>query len=510
MASISIFLLVSLFSLSLSQGIPFTEVTSSVGIEQPPTPFQFGGPTIADLDGDGHYDLILTYHNKHHLRIFYGSSAGSFTRKDFRVRTDLHGVSVGPRTALSKERLMTLSAGGGRGTNPRMPFVFLFQPNRSFRDITTKFGLGQGQGRGRVAVFMDMALKSLTEKRANGGGPDVLFINLPGRGSSPHFAYENIGGNYELREPKNFAQVQEERAIVTDIDNDGVMELVHFSWFRIFKLTAPFTFQDITRRVAPTTRRLSRTISAIVELDFNNDGRMDLYLARANSNLVTPRGPSEFPQTTDVLLMNRNGKYVDVTNSYNIPKLTNSMGVSAEDFNNDGWVDLIVTTFEGNDFMLLNNGGRSFQKVDLPEITKPADTNGHNVMALDFNNDGRMDFIVNQGFRKSSTGFYRLMKSGLTLDANSHYLLVRVGSEPTGACSSLNAIVTVHIGGQKLTRRVGGRGAQMGGQSYMDTVHFGLGGVGRVSKVTVKWTTGATVSQRNVRADGKISFGMGL
>lgn len=291
---------------------------------------------------------------------------------------------------------MTLSAGGRKGTNLRTPFVFLFQPNRSFSDITNKFGLGKAMGRGRVAVFIDMGLKSPAQIKANGGGPDVLFINLPGNGSSGlHFSYENIEGNCELRKPMNFERVNEERAIVTDIDNDGVMELVHFSLFRIFKLTAPFTFKHITGSVASSTRRHKRTISTVVELDFNNDGRMDLYLARAESNLITPRGPKDSGEQTDVLLMNKNGKYVDVTSSYNIPKLTNSMGVSAEDFNNDGWIDLIVMTFEGNDFMLLNNGGRKFEKVDLPKIIKPTETNGHNVMALDYNGDGHMDFIVN-------------------------------------------------------------------------------------------------------------------
>ncbi|CDF34358.1 unnamed protein product [Chondrus crispus] len=186
------------------------------------------------------------------------------------------------------------------------------------------------------------------------------------------------------------------------------------------------------------------------------------------------------------------------------------MGVSAEDFNNDGYVDIVVTTFSGNDFVLLNEGGTGFRRFNLPEVRKPSSTRGHNVMALDYNRNGKVDLIFSQGFRKAFTGGYRLMRNNLAIGPNSHYLLVRVGNEPSRAITSINAIVTVHIGTQRLTRRVGGRGAQSGSQSYIDTVHFGLGSTAVVTKVTVKWTTGFMVARTNVRADRVIRFGVGL
>lgn len=492
----------------------FTEVTSAVGITQPRDSEQFGGPTVADLDGDGHLDLILTYHNLHPLRIYYGSASGRFTRRDFALKTDVHGVSVAQRTARSKDRLLVICAGGGRGTNLRPPFIYLAKPNRQLVDITRRFGFGEAAGRGRIAVFMDLLRRGRRESRRNRGGPDMLLINLLDNGRPPvmsHFAYQNRAGNYSLRNPTNLAKVNEERAIVTDIDNDGIMEVVHFSVFRVFKLTRPFTFTDITRTVVPlSARNLFRTISAVVELDFNNDGKMDLYLARANSNVVTPRGPPDVPRTDDILLMNVGGRYVDVSRDYGLPRDTDSMGVSAEDFNNDGYVDIVVTTFSGNDFLLLNQGGNRFRRFNLPEVPKPSSTRGHNVMALDYDHNGKVDLIFSQGFRQAFKGGYRLMRNELNIGRNTHFLLVRVGNEPTLACTSLNAIVTVHIGTQRLTRRVGGRGAMAGAQSNIDTVHFGLGATATVSRVTVRWTTGATAVRTNVRADRTITFGVGL
>lgn len=336
----------------------------------------------------------------------------------------------------------------------------------------------------------------------------MLFVNLLGSNVAlKHFAYQNVQGNYSLRDVPGLARVNEERAIVTDVDGDGVMELVHFSVFKVFKLIAPFSFRDVTRAVWPGMRDFRRSVSAVVELDFNNDGRMDLYIARARSALVTPRGPPSVPEHADVLLMNVGGSYVDVSRRAGIPTETDSMGVTAEDFDNDGYVDVLVTTFEGPDVLLMNNGDRTFRSVD-PGTNKPNSTRGANVMAMDYDLDGRMDYIVGHGLRKQFFGIYHLMKNTMPLTGASNYLLVRVGNEMTLASTSLNAVVTAFLpGGQRLVRRVGGRGAQSGGLSYIDTVHFGLGRVTRVRRVIVRWTTGALQGKRGVSANQKITFG---
>lgn len=494
--------LTSRASVSISS-IPFADVSAKVGFVQPSNSDQFGGAAIADLDGDGHYDFFLTYHNTFPMRLFYGTARGTFTRSLFSVKSDIHGVSVAFRTARSSERIIAVSVGGGRGVNLRAPLMFLAKKDRSITTITDRLGFGKRKGRGRVGVFMDMSLQSSSQSKANLGGPDVLFVNLLGvAGNLKHFAYQNVKGNYRVRDVPGFATVNEERAIVTDVDNDGVMELVHFSDLRIFKLVRPFTFRDVTSNVWPGRRSLSRSISAVVELDINNDGRMDLYLARAQSSLVTRRGPPSVPERADVLLLNTGGKYTDISRMAGVPTNTDSMGVTAEDFNNDGFVDLLITTYTGPDIILLNRGNNSFKKINAG-TSKSSSRRGANVMAVDYDLDGRVDYIAGQ-----LRGNYRLMKNQMKLTSSTNYLLVRVGSEPTFASTSLNAIVKVSLsGGQTLVRRVGGRGAQKGGVSYIDTVHFGLGRVSTVRAVTVSWTKGGSQVKRGVKANQKISFG---
>lgn len=476
---------------------------------------QFGGATIADLDNDGNYDFILTYHNLHPMRIYFGdnSTPGDYKliRSPFALRNDIHGVSVAPRTATSMDKLMCVAVGGGRGTNLRPPFMYLIQKNRTIETVTDRFGFGQERTRGRVPVWMDMGMRTRMQKRRNGGGDDLLVVNFLGNvGEIRHFAYENVRGSFELREVPGFTNIDEERAIVTDVDGDGIMEVVHFSVLRIFKLTAPFTFQDVTSTVWPGVRNLQRSIAAITELDYNNDGRMDLYIARAQSALVTPRGPRSVPERGDVLLENRGGFYVEVdAAAAGIPQDTDSMGVTTGDFDNNGYTDVLITTFEGPDVLLMNTGQGRFERTD-PGSTKNEGARGANIMAVDYDGNGAVDYVVGQGLRREFFGNFRLMRSLMQPGtAGRNYLLVRVGFERTNAGTALNAMVTVFLrGGKRMVRRVGGRGAALGGQSFLDTVHFGLGNVDMVRRVTARWTTGAVHTVRNVAANQKIQLGL--
>eukprot|EP00177_Eucheuma_denticulatum_P002730 GFKZ01004908.1.p1 GENE.GFKZ01004908.1~~GFKZ01004908.1.p1 ORF type:complete len:591 (+),score=83.83 GFKZ01004908.1:73-1773(+) len=496
---------------------PFIDVTDVVGLhDQKDDAEQFGGATIVDLDSDGHYDLILTYHTRYPLRIYYGNSLGTFDReRSFVFKQDVHGVAVAQRTAHSNDKILAVPIGGGGGTNLKEPYIFLFNSTRHFVNISNDFGFGQAAARGRVPVWMDLSMRTENDSQANLGGPDLLLVNLLGVNTPlTHHAYENVLGNYTLQGLPNFGRINEERAIVTDVDNDGVMELVHFSVLTMWKLIGPFEFEDVTRQLWPeiTRRFLRRTVSGVVELDFDNDGWMDLYVARANSSLVTPRGPPSVDEFADILLKNIGGeRYLDVTGEYGIGvQGVNSIGVSAEDFDNDGWVDVIVSTFEGPDILWRNLGGKGFERMD-PGTNKEGTRRGASVMAFDYDADGRMDYIVGQGWRKEFFGNFRLMQSGLELDSAKGFIFVKVGNDNNLATTSLNALVTVVLPDrpeEKLIRRVGGRGAALGGSSYIDTVHFGIGSATTGLNVTVRWTSGAVQEMFNVTSGETVSFGV--
>ena len=465
---------------------------------------------MADLDGDGIYDLILSYHAEEPLEIYWGQPNGTFSRDPFFEDGDIHGVTVALRTTNSQTRVLSINKGGGRGARPVPPTVYLVDTARNFLNISDSFGLGVVGSRGRITQFMDLSLQNGRTKRRTRSGPDMLVVGFVGIGDPfPQHAYQNIGGNYSLRDIEEFALTREGRVTVADIDGDGELEVISYPRFLAFKLIAPFRLVESTDAIfGPNSETVkARTASAIVEFDFMNRGRFDLFLTRTSLNDLFPKLSNRgFPLSDQLFKGTRNG-LVDISDRAGVPRDTRSMGVAAGDFDNDGYVDLFVTVVEGSDFFLMNNGNETFARVDST-IPKEQGVLGGHAVAADYDMDGRLDLIVGQGGQSEGGGPYRIMRNVLKGSTLGNYLLVRVGIHPGRAATPLHAVVTVSVGGMRMQRRVGGSGSQVGGPSYLDTVHFGLGSFDTVASVTVRWVAGNRMVVRNVEANQKITIGI--
>lgn len=332
------------------------------------------------------------------------------------------------------------------------------------------------------------------------------FLGNPKDGLRQH-AFENRRGFYEFRRVPFLETVQRARTEVTDVDGDGVMEVINVLWLEIYKLVAPFTFRDATKQVLPkTSSRFRDTVAAVAEIDFDNDGDFDLYVARTSRSLVTKKVPMPRDNLRDVLLENRGGQFVDVTDKAGLVAGSKSMGATVGDFDNDGWADVFVSMWKGQqDVVLLNNGDGSFRSVK-GLIPRGRDVPGNHATAVDYDLDGRVDLIVGQGGFDRDPGTYRVMRNVMGRGQN-HYLLVRVGSSPQWGASSLHAVVRVEIGKRRIYRRVGSAGAQYAGGSWLNILHFGVGKAKRVDKVALRWTDGTRKKIVNVGVDKMVTFG---
>jgi hypothetical protein len=94
-------------------------------------------------------------------------------------------------------------------------------------------------------------------------------------------------------------------------------------------------------------------------LDFDNDGWVDLVFSRGSSLERWKRGDSPPP----VLYRNRgDGTFEDVTRRAGLTRGGWGVGVSAADYDNDGFVDLYLTNL-GDDVLYRNNGNGTFTDV---------------------------------------------------------------------------------------------------------------------------------------------------
>lgn len=169
----------------------------------------------------------------------------------------------------------------------------------------------------------------------------------------------------------------------------------------------PADFEDVTvqdgvhflhQAVHSSRKYLLETMGSGVALfDYDNDGRLDLYLVNgAPFGDFVPKG--SIPQKTSPEYWNRlyhqnpDGTFDDVTEKAGLAGVGYGMGVAVADYDNDGYEDLYVTSFGGN-HLYHNNGNGTFT-----DVTKQAGVGGSgwstSAAWADLDGDGYLDLVV--------------------------------------------------------------------------------------------------------------------
>jgi hypothetical protein len=135
--------------------------------------------------------------------------------------------------------------------------------------------------------------------------------------------------------------------------------------------------------------------------DYDNDQDLDMFLVNqgpekfATEDLDKLRIESH-PYCGDKLFENIGEEFIDVTEKAGIISsiIGFGHGVSAGDINKDGFEDIFVSNdFFEHDYMYLNNGDKTFREV-IKSSTKHISYYSMGNDLADFNNDGWLDIIV--------------------------------------------------------------------------------------------------------------------
>ena len=273
-----------IFFVALSATIPsaanaqvqFIDVTEAAGIETPDT-WKYGGPTLADLNGDGRYDLVLNNHHEVPALLFLSEGEDRFVEAEPVMGGDVHGIAAGDYDRDGRIDLV-VSMGGGNGTNPQPPRL-LRNTGDGFEDRTEAAGIANMGARGRSVRWLDIDLD---------GDLDLLQINarqLPGETGPRNILFENEGdGTFLYRSSPDFEQFEAERVLVTELNRDGTPDLVTFTPLMVWLGNRDFTFTDATPQWLGALSDAQREFAmAVAEADIDNDGDMDLYVARGKT-----------------------------------------------------------------------------------------------------------------------------------------------------------------------------------------------------------------------------------
>jgi hypothetical protein len=135
----------------------------------------------------------------------------------------------------------------------------------------------------------------------------------------------------------------------------------------------------------------SRSARSIGVLDYDRDGRLDLFLAA-----------DRLGGGSSALLRNEGGlRFSDVTADAGLPAGITALGVAAADLSDDGWPDLFVG---GSNRLFVNGGRGSFREADssvfqwerFGDEDDPA-----GVATGDVDRDGRPDLVIGQHYNST-------------------------------------------------------------------------------------------------------------
>jgi hypothetical protein len=167
-----------------------------------------------------------------------------------------------------------------------------------------------------------------------------------------------------------------------------------------------FTFEDVQpsskvkftlkNSVSPQRYTFETMAGGVALFDYNNDGWLDIFFT---NGAAIPSLEKNSPAYFNRLFRNNgDGTFTDVTEKAGLAGIGYSMGVTAGDYDNDGFVDLYVTGVNRN-ILYHNNGDGTFTDVTEKAgvtgfITGYGKAWGQTAGWFDYNNDGRLDLFV--------------------------------------------------------------------------------------------------------------------
>ena len=322
-----------------------------------------------------------------------------------------------------------------------------------FTDITTSAWAGF-QKAGREIQNNEKAAFNFTPLAAcdyDGDGDMDLYVGWydPQTQSFKHYLLNNEWGKFhDVSEKAGISQNGKEfSAKFDDYNNDGYLDLyiVKEGKNTLYQNTGKGTFIDVTDK-AGTGDQAAGNKSLF--FDFDHDGDLDLYVIRPHANLLyrnnadgtftdyskeshlaggdafsTDAAFGDFDDDGDIDLFvtnnnasnilfsnQRQGVFKDVTAESGLASKGSSTSVTAGDYNNDGFLDLFVTSSRPGNCKLYRNKGDGHFVVDTrsKDIAKTLqDVQAYDAAFLDFDNDGFLDLlVVGQSKTKGGRGVF--------------------------------------------------------------------------------------------------------
>jgi hypothetical protein len=487
----------------------FDDVTAATGIETTVPEAECGqfsnGAAWADLDGDGHLDLLVTRLGEP-MSLFVNDGSGRFADEASSRGLDVedaNNVAFADYDNDGDADVMVVRDGSD---------LLLANDGRGrFEDVSARAGVGDDDRRGMNASWADFD---------NDGDLDVYVTNYMhclGAWSTAEevitqVAYDSDtlyrnNGDGSFSDVTSFVENDPDDdddgstigagfgASWFDYDDDGRLDLYVANDFvgpqpdynRLWHNDGPtgdggWAFSDVS---LDTNTALFMNTMGIGVGDYDRDADLDMALSNITANKLLRNDGGTFTETPEAGIgrPTQEAAYNSIT-----------WGVVFGDYNLDGWEDLYfsagnlqqapgVPTGAQPDEVFVNDGTGRF--LDVSAATGADDPGeGKGVAVADYDRDGDLDIaVVNQG------GSLRLYENVTPRDG-SHWLTVELEGTVSNR-DGCGAVVRLAAASGGLARVVScGSGA--GGSGSDHAVHFGLAAGDAATVLTIEWPSGTT------------------
>lgn len=262
----------------------------------------------------------------------------------------------------------------------------------------------------------------------------------------------------------------------TDYNNDGKPDIfvLRGGWLRngfgdepssLLRNNGDGSFTDVTISAG---LKFMHPTQAGVWADFNNDGWLDLYVGMESLTKVGKMNN----HTAALYINNHDGTFTEMASKAHCDINDFIKGVTAADYNNDGWPDIFVSTMSGHKYLLKNKckGGKN---VDFDDVTQQAGITNYfatfTTWFFDYNNDGWPDIMVSGYNFDRALGYYAAAEAlGKPVPNAGNVFLYR--NNHNGTFTD----VTKEAGLDKVVYSMGGNFGDIDNDGYPD-MYFGTG-----------------------------------
>jgi tetratricopeptide (TPR) repeat protein len=465
--------------------VEFDDIAAKIGLDKTSAG---RGLAVFDYNNDGLLDVIIAAAHAG-CNLYRNNGDGTFTDVS---------IESGIDTSVNSFAITV-----GDYNNDGYPDLFI-----------TRLGFYVGEGQlyrnNGDGTFTDVTKES--GLKIWGPGFTASWVDYDCDGNLDLFVTNNLAGLFDRKTPNRlfhnngdgtFTETTEAAGLKTiwptigaawgDYNNDGYPDLFLSNAMgrsQLYRNNRDGTFTDVSEEAGVTENAIA---SATFWCDYNNDGWLDIvqFTWSDHEDVIHTMRYGEGPpdgQPLRIYHNNGDGTFTMRNRDIGITGCWGTMSGNAGDFNNDGYLDLVLGN--GSPRMdrleppiLLENDGERFHNITFA-AGLPFYGKGHGANMADLFGDGRLSVLLAAGGAYPGDLLTTRVFCPKRLPGN--YVNVRLAGVESNR-SAIGARLSLEAGGRRQYREVGG-GSNFGCLPLEQ--HFGLALIEKIDALQIRWPSG--------------------